>query len=65
MHCSARCHVWLSAFDGESGSAARVTVSGSETLGVARRGLVPGRLSVTLHVDDGPQITGKSRFPPS
>jgi hypothetical protein len=65
VHCSTRCRVWLSAFDGESSSGARVAVTGTATVGVPRRGLVPGRLSVTLHVDDGPQIAGKSRFPAS
>ncbi len=67
VRCSTRCHVWLSAFDVKSGfgSAARATVTGSARVGVPDRRLAPGRLSVTLHVDDGPQIAAKSGFPPS
>ncbi len=61
-HCATRCRVWLNVFDGQSSSVARVTVTGSATVGVPRRALLPGTLSVRMHVDDGPPMSGKSRL---
>lgn len=64
VRCSTLCHVWLDVLGGQSGSFSRVDVTGSATVGVPRRSLVPGRLQVRLHVDDGPQISGQSRLLP-
>lgn len=64
VHCATLCHLWLDAFGAASGSSGRATVTGSATVGVPRRKLVPGRLRVDLHVDDGPQISGQSRLLP-
>jgi hypothetical protein len=62
VHCSTACHVWLDVFDGQTTSSARVTVTGSATVGVPHAQLQPGSLTVRLHVDDGPTISGRSRF---
>lgn len=62
VHCSTTCHVWLNVFDGQTSSGARVTVTGSATVGVPRAHLQPGPLRVSLHVDDGPGISGRSLF---
>jgi len=64
VHCSTVCHVWLDVFGGQSGSGGRATVTGSATVGVPLRQVTPGKLSVVLHVDDGPQISGQSRLLP-
>jgi len=64
VHCSTVCHVWLSVFGSQSGSSGQATVTGSERVSVPSRGLAPGKLSVSLHVDDGPQISRKSRLLP-
>jgi hypothetical protein len=64
VQCSTVCHVWLDAFGAASGSSGRTTVTGSATVGVPRRQLVPGRLRVDLHIDDGPQISGNLRLLP-
>lgn len=62
VHCSTTCHVWLNVFDGQTSSGARVTVTGSATVGVPRSQLHAGTLRVSLHVDDGPAISGRSLF---
>jgi hypothetical protein len=54
--------VWLNVFDGQTSSGARVTVTGSATVGVPRAQLHAGTLGVSLHVDDGPAISGRSLF---
>jgi hypothetical protein len=64
LHCSTVCNVWLDAFGAESGSSGRATVTGSAIVGVPRRALVPGRLRVELHIDDGPEKSGESRLLP-
>ena len=64
VHCSTHCHVSLLVEGSRSGSVGRVTVTGSATVGVPRRQLLPGRVSVHLHVDDGPEISGWSRLLP-
>ncbi|HTP19714.1 MAG TPA: hypothetical protein VMJ65_08930 [Solirubrobacteraceae bacterium] len=66
VRCSTPCHVWTSVLDRRpgSGSLGRATVTGSATVGVLRRGIEPGTLSVELHVDDGPQISGESHLLP-
>ena len=43
VHCSTTCHVWLNVFDGQTSSGARVTVTGSATVGVPRAQLQPAR----------------------
>jgi hypothetical protein len=62
VRCSNTCHVWLSVFDGQTSSGARVNVTGSATVAVPRARLQSGTLLVSLHVDDGPGISGRSSF---
>lgn len=62
VHCATVCRVTLNVFDGRSSSGARLTLRGSVMVGVPRRMLRPGPMSVAMHVDDGPTIGGESRF---
>ena len=62
VHCATVCRVSVNVFDGRSSSGARLTLKGSATVGVPRRRLRPGPLTVAMHVDDGPTIGGASRL---
>jgi hypothetical protein len=64
IRCATRCHVWLDVSDATSGSWNRTSFSGAETVGVPRRDLHPGTLRVTIHIDDGPVLSGTSRLRP-
>jgi hypothetical protein len=62
IRCSVTCHVLLQVGDNRTGSSARVTLTGSALVGVPREQLKPGTLDVTLYVDSGPFINGKTRL---
>ncbi|HUA02896.1 MAG TPA: hypothetical protein VMB27_03265 [Solirubrobacteraceae bacterium] len=62
VHCVAVCRVTVNVFDGRSSSGARLTFRGSASVGVPRRMLRAGPLTVSMHVDDGPTIGGESRL---
>ena len=62
VHCATMCRVSVDVFDGRSASGARLTFVGSAAVGVPRRGLRPGPLTVAMHVDDGPTVGGASRL---
>jgi hypothetical protein len=62
VHCATVCRVSVNVFDGRSSSGARLTLKGPATVGVPRRSLRPGPMTVSMHVDDGPAIGGESHF---
>ena len=62
IRCFTVCRVSVNVFDGRSSSWAQLTLKGSATVGVPRRRLTPGPMSVAMHVDDGPPIGGESRL---
>lgn len=68
LRCAASCRFWLTASDHYwlSGSHGTITISRRVTtklIGVPRAGLRPGRLDVTVNVDGGPTVDGKTRLP--
>ncbi len=63
IRCSVPCHVFLQVNDNRTGSGARVTLTGSARVGVPRKQLRRGPLNVTLYVDTGPFVNGKTRLP--
>jgi hypothetical protein len=62
IRCSVPCHVFLQVDDNRTGSDARVALTGSALVGVPRKQLRRGPLRVTLYVDTGPFINGKTRL---
>jgi hypothetical protein len=62
IRCSTRCSVWLNASDNTTDSFAHLQLIGRKKIGVPRDGLHTGRLLVSMHVDDGPGIAGRTRL---
>jgi hypothetical protein len=60
--CSARCDVSLTADGARTGSSGHRSLLGTATVGVARAGLMPGKLRVTVHAGGSPAIVGVSRL---
>jgi len=62
VRCSVRCHVWLQVDDNHTSSEARVTLTGSDLVGIPRQQLRDGPLNVQIYVDTGPLVRGKSQL---
>jgi hypothetical protein len=62
VSCVARCDVVLTADGARTGSSGHRSLVGTALVGVARVGLMPGRLHVTAHVAGSPAILGISRL---
>ena len=62
IRCATVCRVSVNVFDGRSSSGARLILKGSASVGVPRRSLRAGPMSVAMHVDDGPPIGRESRL---
>jgi hypothetical protein len=58
VRCSVSCSVRLSVDDHRTGSDARIILTGEKPIGVPRRKLHQGRLSISLQVGAGPEISG-------
>jgi hypothetical protein len=62
VRCSVNCTVRLSVDDHRTGSDARITLTGEKLIGVPRRKLHQGRLSISLQVGAGPEISGHTHM---
>jgi hypothetical protein len=60
VRCSGRCPVFIDVFGSAGGGIARLTIKGSQLVGVVNHGIDPGRLHVTLAVAGGPLLQGRS-----
>jgi hypothetical protein len=62
VRCIVSCTVRLSATDRRHGSDARITLIGTKLIGVSRKELHHGRLTISLQVGAGPEISGHTDF---
>ena len=62
LRCITKCTVELVVNDQTSGYAHRYVLTGRAKIGPPRGDLLPGRLTVYLHVDDSPVVHGHTQY---